>query len=123
MNEASGVISGGWEFVIAAYTLTALLFGVAMLVVGLAVGIPLLENEPGPDLATADYATPVPDQTLDSNVVRKPDRTLDSDAVSRPDQTGAAAGGFSCDRRATSICRNTCAGGLWRRRSRRAAYK
>ena len=40
---------------VAAYTLTALLFGVAMLVVGLAVGIPLLENEPGPDLATADY--------------------------------------------------------------------
>jgi ABC-2 type transport system permease protein len=40
---------------VAAYTFTALLFGVAMLVVGLAVGIPLLENEPGPDLATADY--------------------------------------------------------------------
>jgi len=27
MNEASGVISGGWEFVTAAYTLTAIILG------------------------------------------------------------------------------------------------
>ena len=27
MNEASGVISGGWEFVTAAYTLTAIVLG------------------------------------------------------------------------------------------------
>lgn len=27
MNEASGVISGGWEFVTAAYTITAIFLG------------------------------------------------------------------------------------------------
>ena len=27
MNEAAGVISGGWEFVTAAYTLTAIVLG------------------------------------------------------------------------------------------------
>jgi len=39
-----------------AYILTALAVGVAMVVVALALGLPLLSSQPGPDLAGDDYA-------------------------------------------------------------------
>jgi ABC-2 type transport system permease protein len=40
---------------IGAYTLVALLVGLVMTVVGLALGIALLTGQPGPDLTTSDY--------------------------------------------------------------------
>ena len=40
---------------IAAYTLTALTVAAAMAVITLAIGVPLLAGESGPDLATGDY--------------------------------------------------------------------
>jgi hypothetical protein len=40
-----------------AYLLTALVVGIAMAVVALVVGVPLLASQPGPDLAFADYRT------------------------------------------------------------------
>ena len=39
-----------------AYTLTALAVGVAMLVVALGIGLPLLSSQPGPGMAGEDYA-------------------------------------------------------------------
>jgi ABC-2 type transport system permease protein len=41
---------------IAAYALTGLVFAVAMTVVALALGVPLLSGEPGPDPSFGDYA-------------------------------------------------------------------
>jgi ABC-2 type transport system permease protein len=40
-----------------AYAFTAALMGVAMVAVALAVGLPLLAGQPGPDLASDDYVT------------------------------------------------------------------
>jgi ABC-2 type transport system permease protein len=40
-----------------AYIFTAALMGVAMVVIALAVGLPLLAGEPGPGLASDDYVT------------------------------------------------------------------
>ena len=40
-----------------AYAFTAALVGVAMVVVALAVGLPLLAGQPGPGLASSDYTT------------------------------------------------------------------
>jgi ABC-2 type transport system permease protein len=40
-----------------AYTFTAALVGVAMLLVALIVGLPLLSGQPGPDLESSDYLT------------------------------------------------------------------
>ena len=42
-----------------AYVLTALAVGIAMAVVALVVGVPLLAGEPGPELTAADYRTSV----------------------------------------------------------------
>jgi ABC-2 type transport system permease protein len=41
---------------IGAYTLAAIVFALVMTVVGLALGVPLLDRRPGPDLATGDFA-------------------------------------------------------------------
>jgi hypothetical protein len=41
---------------VGAYSLTALVFGAVMAVVALALGVPLLGREPGPDLGAGDYA-------------------------------------------------------------------
>ena len=38
-----------------AYTLTALVVGIAMAIVALVIGIPLLAGQPGPDLTASDY--------------------------------------------------------------------
>jgi ABC-2 type transport system permease protein len=40
-----------------AYVLTALAVGLAMAIVALAIGVPLLAGQPGPDLAAADHRT------------------------------------------------------------------
>ena len=40
-----------------AYVFTALLVGVAMVIVALVIGLPLLSGQPGPDLAGDDYTT------------------------------------------------------------------
>jgi ABC-2 type transport system permease protein len=40
-----------------AYVFTALLVGVAMVVVALAIGLPLLAGQPGPDMESSDYTT------------------------------------------------------------------
>jgi ABC-2 type transport system permease protein len=40
-----------------AYVLTALAVGIAMAIVALVIGVPLLAGQPGPDLTAADYRT------------------------------------------------------------------
>jgi ABC-2 type transport system permease protein len=39
-----------------AYTLTAIVFAIAMAIIALGIGLPLLAGEPGPDPATSDWA-------------------------------------------------------------------